>query len=124
MSPAEQNYDIADKELLAIVACFKEWHVYIKGIVETIIYTNHKNLFTFTTTKTLNRRQVRWFKLLRKYKFTIKRIISKDNGRADALNKRVDYMNREPREQTVLRINNNNSLFFIPQDFEATLMIL
>ena len=33
-------------------------------------------------------------------------------------------MNREPREQTVLKINNNESLSSIPQDFEATLIIL
>ena len=56
LSPAEQNYDIADKELLAIVACLKEWHVYIEGAVETTVYTNYKNLLTFTTIKTLNRR--------------------------------------------------------------------
>ena len=41
------------------MACFKKWHVYIKRAVKIIIYIDHKNLFTFTTTKTLNRRQVR-----------------------------------------------------------------
>ena len=30
-SPAELNYDIHDKELLAIVDCFKQWKVYLKG---------------------------------------------------------------------------------------------
>ena len=124
LSPAEQNYDIADKELLAIVACLKEWHIYIEKTVKTTIYTNHKNFLTFTTTKTLNRKQVKWSELLGKYKFTIKRIAGKNNGRVDALNRRVDYINREPREQMVLRINNNNSLSSIPQDFEATLIIL
>ena len=64
LSPAEQNYDIADKELLAIVACLKEWHMYIKEAVETTIYTDHKNLLTFTTIKTLNKKQVRWSELL------------------------------------------------------------
>ena len=29
MSPAEQNYDIRDQELLAIVAVLDEWHVYV-----------------------------------------------------------------------------------------------
>jgi hypothetical protein len=28
---AELNYDIYDKELLAIVAAFQEWRVYLKG---------------------------------------------------------------------------------------------
>ena len=40
------------------------------------------------------------------------------------MSRRVDYMDREPREQTVLRINDDGSLSSIPQDFEATLMIL
>ena len=124
LSPAEQNYDIADKELLAIIACLEEWHVYVKGAVEIIIYTDHKNLFTFTTIKTLNRKQIRWSELLGRYKFIIRRIAEKDNGRTDALNRRVNYINREPREQTVLRINNDGSLSSIPQNFETILIIL
>jgi RNase H-like domain found in reverse transcriptase len=31
MIPAELNYEIHDKELLAIVAAFSEWRVYLKG---------------------------------------------------------------------------------------------
>ena len=31
MSPAELNYDIHDKELLAIVVAFEQWKVYLEG---------------------------------------------------------------------------------------------
>ena len=31
ISPAEMNYDIHDKELLAVVTAFQEWKVYLKG---------------------------------------------------------------------------------------------
>jgi RNase H-like domain found in reverse transcriptase len=31
MSLAELNYDIYNKEFLAIVAVFQEWRVYLKG---------------------------------------------------------------------------------------------
>jgi hypothetical protein len=31
MSAAELNYEIHDKELLAIVEAFKEWRVYLEG---------------------------------------------------------------------------------------------
>ncbi|OBT81095.1 hypothetical protein VE02_10352 [Pseudogymnoascus sp. 03VT05] len=31
LSPTELNYDIHDKELLAIVVAFKQWQVYLKG---------------------------------------------------------------------------------------------
>lgn len=59
MTPAEQNYDIGDKKLLAIIASLDEWHYYIEGATEVTVYTDHQNLLTFTTTKKLNRRQVR-----------------------------------------------------------------
>ena len=71
MSPAEQNYDIHDKELLAIVQALQQWRVYAEGAPSLIIYSDHKNLTTFTTTKELNRRQVRWAELLGQYKFKI-----------------------------------------------------
>ena len=57
---AEENYDVHDKELLAIVACLKHWRVYAESCSELTIFTDHKNLVNFTTTKVLNRRQVRW----------------------------------------------------------------
>ena len=57
---AELNYQIHDKELMAIVAICQEWRHYIEGSIFLItIYTDHKNLIYFTTTKELNRRQVR-----------------------------------------------------------------
>jgi hypothetical protein len=62
---AELNYDIHDKELLAIVVAFKVWRVYLEGAKHTIIVkTDHKNLTFFTTTKELTRRQARWAKTL------------------------------------------------------------
>ena len=60
MSSQELNYDIHDKELLAIVLAFEQWRVYLAGSTKRItVFTDHKNLAYFITTKTLNRRQVR-----------------------------------------------------------------
>jgi hypothetical protein len=62
---AELNYNIHDKELLAIVVAFKVWRVYLEGAKHTIIMkTDHKNLMFFTTTKELTRRQARWAETL------------------------------------------------------------
>jgi hypothetical protein len=45
MTGSELNYDIHDKELLAIVESLKEWRVYLEGASYLIqIYTDHKNL--------------------------------------------------------------------------------
>ena len=59
LSLAEQNYDIYNKELLAIVAALETWRVYAEGSPDLTIFTDYKNLLYFTTIKQLNRRQVR-----------------------------------------------------------------
>ena len=41
----EINYEIHDKELLAITAAFKEWRRYLEGTRHKIsVYTNHRGL--------------------------------------------------------------------------------
>jgi hypothetical protein len=56
-SLVECNYEIYDKELMAIVRAFKEWHPELQSIIDPIhVLSNHKNLEYFTTTKLLNRR--------------------------------------------------------------------
>ena len=54
MSQAKQNYDIHDKELLAVVNALEHWRVYAESSSKLTIFTDHKNLTTFTTMKKLN----------------------------------------------------------------------
>ncbi|EAQ90430.1 hypothetical protein CHGG_03079 [Chaetomium globosum CBS 148.51] len=71
-SSAECNYEIYDKELLAIVKALEEWRPELYGTRESFeIYTDHKNLQTFMTTKQLNQRQVRWAEFLSQFNFQI-----------------------------------------------------
>ena len=52
MAPAECNYDINDKELLAIICAFEEWRLKLEGAAEQVqVITDHKNLEYFMTTK-------------------------------------------------------------------------
>ena len=111
MSGAEQNYDIHDKELLAVVCALQNWRVYAESCSELTIYTDHKNLLNFTTTKELNRRQVRWSELLGQYKFKIQYTPGKDNGRADALSRRSDYMEtKDVTKKPILKQEGDGSL--------------
>ena len=49
LSDAERNYDIYDKELLAIIRALEVWRHYLKESPHMIeIYTDHKNLEYFT----------------------------------------------------------------------------
>jgi hypothetical protein len=59
-SPAEFNYEIYDKELLAITHCFEEWRSELMSTGETIeVLSDYRNLEYFMTKKLLNRRQAR-----------------------------------------------------------------
>ena len=54
MSQVERNYDIYNKELLAVINILEHWRVYMESSSELTILTDHKNLTTFTTNKKLN----------------------------------------------------------------------
>jgi hypothetical protein len=125
LSPAERNYDIHNKELLAIVTALQHWRVYCEGAPQLTILTDHKNLLYFTTTKELNQQQVCWSKLLGQYKFTIKYTPGKENGRANTLSRQSNYMaENEPVRRNILAINKDGSLSTNYQEFNATLCIL
>src|SRR5882757_6681583 len=61
LSDVECNYDIHDKEMLAIMQSLQEWRHYLMGAHHTFeILTDHKNLEYFCTAKNLNQRQAHW----------------------------------------------------------------
>ena len=101
---AELNYDVHDKELLAIIEAFREWKAYLTGAEKEIqVITDHKNLLYFTTTKELSRRQARWAEKLARFKFRISYRKGSENNRADALSRRPDYRQSEKFEHQLLR---------------------
>jgi len=54
-SPGKCNYEIYDKELMAIVRAFEEWRPHREGSRHPIqVLSNHKNLEYFMSTKLLN----------------------------------------------------------------------
>jgi len=90
--PAEINYEIHDKELLAVVDAFKHWRRYCEGATHQIHdFSDHQNLEYFTTTKVLNRRQARWAQELAGIDFRIYYRPGVQNGKPDALSRRPEY---------------------------------
>src|ERR1700710_1506136 len=89
MKPAECNYLVEDKELLAIVQAVKKWRRYLMGSQDRIrILTDHKNLVPVMTTKVLNHRQIRWSETLSQYELKIEYRPGKEGGNPDALTRR------------------------------------
>ena len=72
IAPAECNYEIYDKELLAIIQCFEEWWPELKGTgLPVKVLTDYKDLEYFINTKKLTSRQVRWAEFLSEFNFVI-----------------------------------------------------
>jgi hypothetical protein len=90
--PVESTYEVYDKELLAIIDSFKVWRRYLEGPLCTVmIYSDHQNFESFTTTKVLNRRQARWAQDLAAYEFKIVYRPGSQNGKPEALSQRSEY---------------------------------
>ena len=89
-STAEINYEIYDKELLAIIDAFEEWRHLLEGAQHTItVYTDHKNLEYFMSARVLNRRQARWSMSLSRFDFVITYRQGSLQGKPDALSRRA-----------------------------------
>jgi RNase H-like domain found in reverse transcriptase len=72
MQHAELNYNIHDKELLAVFDAFCAWRAYLEGTAHTIlVITDHKNLEYFTSTKLLTHQQAQWSEYLSLFDYLI-----------------------------------------------------
>jgi hypothetical protein len=108
MSSAELNYEIHDKELLAVVSAMKLWRHYLEGLNQSFtILSDHQALEYFQTAKTLTRRQARWSEIVNHHKYKIKYRSGAKSGKPDALSRRPDYAAGgkacEAEPQTLLR---------------------
>jgi hypothetical protein len=69
--PAEVNYFIHDKELLAIIRCLEEWHSMLRSVKIFTILSDHKNLEYFMKKQQFTERQMRWAFELSRFRFKI-----------------------------------------------------
>jgi hypothetical protein len=92
LNDVERNYDIYDKEMLAVMRALQEWRHYLMGAKHTFeILTDHKNLEYFRSAKNLNRRQARWALQLAEYDFILTHKPGRLHGKPDALSRRADH---------------------------------
>jgi len=86
LSPVEQNYEIHDKEMLAIIYTLEEWRHFLEGAWHLVeIWTDHKNLEYFMTAKKLNRHQACWSLYLARFDFKLIHRPGCSMGKPDAL---------------------------------------
>src|SRR6266567_694451 len=87
-TPTERNYDIYERELLAVMKSLAHWRPYLGWTKEPFtIMTDHANLQYWKSPKNLNRRTARWHADLQEYDFDILYIPGKANIPPDALSR-------------------------------------
>jgi len=99
----ERNYEIHDKEMLAIIHALEEWRHFLEGATHPVeIWTDHKNLEYFMMAKKLNRRQARWSLHLARFDFLLHHHPGHTMGKPDALSRRADHGNGASNNENVV----------------------
>jgi len=92
LSLVEWNYEIHDKEILAIIHMLEEWRHFLEGAQHPVkIWIDHKNLKYFMTAKKLNCHQARWSLYLAHFDFRLIHHPGRSMGKPDALSQRLDH---------------------------------
>lgn len=102
-APAECNYPIYDKELLAVVRCLEAWDAELRSVEQFQVVTDHKNLEYFFTPRKLTERHVRWSLFLSRFNFQLCYREGTANQRADALSRRDQDMPADQDERVKSR---------------------
>ena len=87
-TPTERNYDIYERELLAVLKALEHWrpHVAATDIPVTIL-TDHANLTFWKILRKVNRRVARWFTTLQDYNLIFKHVPGKLHAVPDMLSR-------------------------------------
>jgi len=92
LNETKRNYEIHDKEMLAIIRGLEAWRHLLEGVQTKFeIWTDHKNLEYFMKAQKLNRRQARWALYLSQFDFTLKHVAGSKMGKANGLSRRADW---------------------------------
>jgi len=94
LSSMERNYEIYDKEILAIIHALEEWKHFLEGATYPVeIWTDHKNLEYFMTAKKLNCCQACWSLHLARFDFLLHHCPGHTMGKPNTLSRRSDHGN-------------------------------
>ncbi|KAG2969822.1 hypothetical protein PC121_g23975 [Phytophthora cactorum] len=71
LKPAERNYPVHDKELLAMKYALAKFRVYLLGSGPFVVYTDHASLRTAVKSPHISQRMARWLSFFAEYDFRV-----------------------------------------------------
>jgi len=91
LNETERNYEIHDKEMLAVIRELENWGHLLEGTKFKFgVWIDHKNLEYFIKTQKLNRKQACWALYLSRFDFTLKHVLDTKIGKANSLSRGLD----------------------------------
>jgi hypothetical protein len=110
LNETENNYEIYNKEMLAIMNTLSEWCQYLIGAMEPFeIWTDHQNLQYFRKPQKLNRRQVCRMTELAEYHYSPVHKLGKTNVKLDILSRQPDLKRGKRTTKTLFCSNQSIS---------------
>ena len=107
----EKNYEIYDKELLAVIRGLEEYRHHLEGHPhKTEIWSDHQNLTFFRTAQKLTRRQARWALFMTCFNFVLYHKQGKTMQAEDPLSRRADH-------EMGIDLDNTNQVLLKPEFF-------
>ena len=118
MSAAQMNYDIHDKEMLAVIQGLSEWRHQLIGLQTTTPFravTDHRALEYFTTKRELTPRQMRWAMFVADYNVVLSYRPGTANVVADALSRKQEELKTQKDKDKAAR----TTTFLSPEQVEV-----
>jgi len=102
LSPAERNYNVGNRELLAVKLALEEWRHWLEGTEHPfVVWTDHKNIAYIQSAKRLNSRQARWALFFGRFRFTVTYRPGSRNVKPDALSRLYVSQEAPPNPDTI-----------------------
>jgi len=107
LSDTEKNYEIHDKEMLAVIRCLEAWRHFLENArIKFEVWMDHKNLEYFMSSQKLNRHQAQWALFLSHFNFKLVHVPGTKMEKADGLSRWPDWqegVGRENEDRTLVK---------------------
>ena len=90
LSPAERNYDVREREFMAILDACSHWRHYLHSDEPFVLKSDHSSLVHYMTMPNLTGRLARWVLKMQDFNCKLEYIPGPQNVVADALSRRAD----------------------------------